>query len=106
MKLMLDIDSANNTLAHLSIIGELDQTVLTGDYWPNVSEGDKQTLLAAKQVNVNLSAVERADTAGLAWLINLIKDAKAHKVKVSFQSVPDKLLNLADLSGAKEMLLQ
>lgn len=105
MKLSLDLGDSSAENACLSISGELDQLVLTQDYWLGLSPSDKQNLINVKHLLVNLAGVDRADTAGLAWLINLIKDAKSHQVKVSFQSVPAKLLNLADLSGAKEMLL-
>jgi phospholipid transport system transporter-binding protein len=92
------------TSACLSIIGELDQTTLTKDYWPELSASDRQAICAIGRLNVNLAKVERTDTAGLAWLINIIKHAKQNKVKVGFEEIPDKLLNLADLSSAKTLL--
>ena len=105
MKLSLDLPNAGSTPACLTISGELDQTVLTKDYWQTLSKADQDAVIQAKRLDVDLVGVDRADTAGLAWLINLMKDANANNVKVSFQSVPAKLQNLADLSGAKEMLL-
>jgi phospholipid transport system transporter-binding protein len=94
VKLSLSID--NSSPAHLLISGELDQTTLVYDYWPKLPASDKEKLIEGGLINVDLANVERTDTAGLAWLVNLVKHAQANKVKVSFQSVPDKLLNLAD----------
>lgn len=88
----------------MSVIGELDQIVLQHDYWLKVADNDRQAIINNGHMKVDLAGVQRADTAGLAWLINLVKDAKINKVQVSFESVPAKLLNLADLSGAKGIL--
>jgi phospholipid transport system transporter-binding protein len=106
VNLRLSPPSASQPHACLSIIGELDQTTLVQDYWDMLPDSDKKNIIASGQLKVDLSEVERSDTAGLAWLINLVKHAKAKKVKVSFKSVPDKLLNLANLSGAKNILSQ
>ncbi|MFT4653595.1 MAG: phospholipid transport system transporter-binding protein [Kangiellaceae bacterium] len=106
MKLSLTLPSSSNSSVCLLISGELDQATLTHDYWLGLNESDKQALINAGHLKVDLANVERTDTAGLAWLINLVKDAKTNKVKVSFESVPDKLLNLADLSSAKNILTQ
>lgn len=104
MKLSLELPTGKNVAVVLTISGELDQTTLTKDYWPTLSQKDKQSIVDNGAIEIDLANVERSDTAGLAWLINIVKDAKANKVLVSFRSVPDKLLNLAELSGAKKIL--
>lgn len=106
MKLSLTLPSSISSIPCLLISGELDQATLTHDYWLGLNESDKRTLTKVGRLKVDLANVGRTDTAGLAWLINLVKDAKTNKVKVSFESVPDRLLNLADLSSAKIILLQ
>lgn len=104
MKLSLDLPTGNKTAVGLMISGELDQNTLTKDYWPTLGQNEKQSIVKIGAIEIDLANVERSDTAGLAWLINIVKDAKANKVMVSFKSVPDKLLNLAELSGAKQIL--
>lgn len=104
MKLSLQLPSANNTAVGLTISGELDQNTLTKDYWSALQQSEVQAIVNSGAIEIDLANVERSDTAGLAWLINIAKDARANKVKVSFKSVPDKLLNLAELSGAKQIL--
>lgn len=102
MKSELTFPSAGSAL--LSISGELDQTTLVHDFWQNLSASDNQAIVKAGCIKIDLANVDRTDTAGLAWLINLIKHSHEKKVKVSFDGVPDKLLNLAELSGAKQFL--
>lgn len=104
MKLSLEMPAGNDNAVGLVISGELDQNTLTKDYWTVLSQQEKQSIVNNGAIEIDLTNVERSDTAGLAWLINIVKDAKANKVTVSFKSVPDKLLNLAELSGAKEIL--
>lgn len=105
MNLKLNLPTSNGPDACLFISGELDQMTLKYDYWPRMASKERDAVSQSGKLIVDLSDVDRSDTAGLAWLINLVKHAKVDKVKVSFQSVPDKLLNLADLSGAKSLLI-
>jgi len=104
VKMTLSLPSTSKDTACLLISGELDQTVLVHDYWSTLTDKDKQELVVAGNIKIDLAQVARADTAGLAWLINVVKDAKVNKVNVSFANVPDKLLNLAQLSGANTIL--
>lgn len=104
MKLSLDLSSDDKPTLALKINGELDQTTLKHDYWSTLNEKDQKYIIDKGVLTVDLANVNRSDTAGLAWLINIVKDANANKVEVSFKSVPDKLLNLAELSSAKQIL--
>lgn len=55
-------------------------------------------------VNVDLSQVRKADTAGLAWLFYLLEQAKHHSCQLSFSNVPEKLTKLITLSGVDGLL--
>lgn len=105
MKLTLRLPSGSQSDACLLISGELDRTVLVHDYWVSLTTQDKKELVKVGKFSVDLNDVERADTAGLAWLINIVKDAQANKVEVVFVNVPSKLLNLAELSSADTILV-
>jgi len=93
-----------NGEASLSFAGDLDRDSLSKDFFKSITQKQIEDLSAVKQLNITLLDVDRADTAGLAWLINIVRDAKTRNIKVIFSNVPDKLLHLADLSGAKEIL--
>jgi phospholipid transport system transporter-binding protein len=54
---------------------------------------------------VCLNDVDRADSAGLAWLINLKRDLKHNNVDVSIHDSPTKLIALAKLSNADSFLV-
>ena len=64
-----------------------------------------RTLFAAQRaVTVNLSEVSDVDSAGLALLLEWLRQARAERRAVVFQAVPDKLLAIARLSGVEELL--
>jgi len=103
-KLNAPNDSDKGASSKLDITGVLDRDTLSKDYWLEISTDEKAKVVASKRLIVDLLKVERADTSGLAWLINLVKDLSKDEVEVRFLNIPDKLTNLAALSGA-EMLL-
>ncbi len=52
-----------------------------------------------KIVCISFEKVISADSAGLALIIELIKDSKLANTKLSFKDIPQQLLILAKLSG-------
>ena len=88
----------------LVVKGDLDQLTLKKDYWASTNEDAKKQLAEASNLVVCLDDVERADSAGLAWLINLKRDLKQRNVSVSIQNSPKKLIELAKLSNADSFL--
>lgn len=55
-------------------------------------------------VTVNLREVTNVDSAGLALLLEWLRQARAERRAVLFQGVPDKLLAIARLSGVEALL--
>ena len=88
----------------LVVKGDLDQLTLKNDYWLSTNDGAKKQLAASSSLVVCLDDVERADSAGLAWLINLKRDLKQRNVSVSIHNSPKKLIELAKLSNADSFL--
>lgn len=88
----------------LVVKGDLDQLTLKNDYWVSTNDGAKKQLAESSSLVVCLDDVERADSAGLAWLINLKRDLKQRNVSVSIHNSPKKLIELAKLSNADSFL--
>ena len=55
-------------------------------------------------VTVNLHEVTNVDSAGLALLLEWLRQARAERRAVHFQGVPDKLFAIARLSGVEALL--
>ncbi len=55
-------------------------------------------------VAVNLKGVSRVDSAGLALLLEWLREARAGQRAMTFTGLPDKLLAIARLSGVDGLL--
>lgn len=66
---------------------------------------DKQTIKSAsflakgKDVTIDLGRVSGSDSAGLALMIEWLRQARAKRVHVQFKNIPKQLIMLAKLSG-------
>lgn len=56
------------------------------------------------RLKLNLADVAQADMAGLAWLIDLVSQARHKSVSLQLNQVPDTLLKLAKISDVQELL--
>lgn len=67
---------------------------------------DSRPLLAkgVPQLQFDLAGVGRADSAGLALLVEWLRNARAAGVELVFQAVPDQLLAIARASGVEKLL--
>ncbi|WP_158972144.1 lipid asymmetry maintenance protein MlaB [Paraglaciecola sp. L3A3] len=53
---------------------------------------------------LDMSGIEHTDTAGLAWLINLLKDCNQKNIKFVIKDIPETLVNLAKISDVDSFL--
>lgn len=56
-------------------------------------------LRSVDELCIDLTKINRADSAGLALLIEWIKHSKLYRTHLSFINIPEQLLILARLSG-------
>ena len=59
---------------------------------------------ADSDIKVDLSSLERSNSAGLAFLMELVADARKHNRKISFTGIPAQLLDLARMSNVEQIL--
>lgn len=86
----------------LLLSGDLDRLNVAG-IWPNRLAELKKA--AGKQpVILDLKQLAHVDTAGLAWLINLLRDCLVQDVHFTLINVPQTLINLAKISDVEELL--
>ncbi|MEO9946061.1 STAS domain-containing protein [Paraglaciecola sp.] len=53
---------------------------------------------------VDLAEVRDVDTAGLAWLVNLLRQSKQQDIQFQLKNVPVTLINLAKISDVDNFL--
>jgi phospholipid transport system transporter-binding protein len=82
----------------LALSGELSMETVPGllrlDQWPQ----------ASGSINIDLQAVERADSAGVALLIEWQRQAHRRQQDLRFQNTPSQMLAIARLSGVDKLL--
>jgi ABC-type transporter Mla MlaB component len=59
---------------------------------------------APTEVTVSLKSIERVDTAGLAILLHIAREASQNKKDVLFRDAPAQILALAELSSLTKLL--
>lgn len=82
----------------------LTRDTLFEDGWKALSKTDIAALKTVENLCMDLSKVGSVDSAGLAWLLNLKRDALHDRVSITFSAVPDKLHQLAALSGVCSLI--
>ncbi|GFD67419.1 hypothetical protein KUL156_18730 [Alteromonas sp. KUL156] len=97
---LFEINDKGNVIVH----GQLDRDTLSKNFWETLSNGERSVLQQNKRCCVDLSDVERADSAGLAWLINAVRDAEQNGVSIVLNKMPEKLKKLAKISNADSFL--
>lgn len=82
------------------LAGELSFQTVPGFFSTNrdlFSQGDHD-------LHVDLDGITRADSAGIALLIEWRRQAKAQKRTIRFYNIPSQLLSIARLSGVETIL--
>lgn len=99
----MQVLKVSNESANVFLLsGDLNR-ITVNSAWPNSVEEIKQA--ADKQpVILDLKKVEHVDTAGLAWVMNLLRDCSAQKVTFTLKHVPQTLINLAKISDVEDLL--
>ena len=92
----IELSTADN---RLRVSGELNfknvpaLVSMSQDYFKNVND-----------LEVDLADVNRADSAGVALLIDWQRQAQKQKKSISFFNIPSQMLAIARLSGVDELL--
>lgn len=71
---------------------------------PAVLESSAADLTGSREVQVDLKGVSRADSAGLALLVEWLREAERAGRVITFTNVPEQLLAIASLCGLDEIL--
>jgi phospholipid transport system transporter-binding protein len=83
----------------LAIHGDLNtQSVMA--LWPSYQD----ELSKVSALTINLSALEKFDTAGLAWLLQLKGECKKQGITFGLKNIPSGVQSLARISDVEEIL--
>jgi len=83
----------------LSLSGELSFKTV-----PALVASNKDFLKNGNSIDIDLAGVSRADSAGVALLIEWRRQAQKQNKSVCFINIPSQMLAIARLSGVDELL--
>ena len=82
----------------LSLNGQLTKQTIKHDFFKTESQlSQNQTL------TIDLDKLTEVDSAGLAWLINIMRDCRSANIALEWQNVPSNIMQLAKLSNAQSL---
>jgi len=91
------------------IIKEQHRWLVSGDMTISQVEAllvQSSDLASAKSIEIDLASVTEVDTASISLLFEWLRNAHAHKVKLTFANFPQNLISLATLYGVVELIPQ
>lgn len=74
------------------------------DSVPGVLKSSAACFAASRDIRVDLQGVSRADSAGLALLVEWLRESRRAGRVITFTNVPKQLLAIARLCGLDEIL--
>ena len=60
--------------------------------------------VAGAPMTLSLGKVDYADSAGLAWLVNVVKACKSNNISLTISEFPESLRKLAKISDVEQLL--
>ena len=88
----------STALHMLATDGLIDYEAPVAEYWPEFGCNGKE------QITVDLKGVTRADSAGLALLVEWLRESENAGNSIEFVNVPTQLLSIARVCGLEEIL--
>lgn len=88
------------SVGYFSLVGELSfETV------PGLVSAGEQLFQSSGDVFLDLSQLERCDSAGLTLLVSWLRQGRGRQCALRFQQIPEQLLRLARVSAVDQLLL-
>ena len=96
------------TDARITVQG--DRWVLSGeidfDTVPSLLPHPGANMVRGSNVRVDLAGVTRVDSAGLAMMVEWLREAQEKGLGISFNNVPEQLQSMARICGLEEILFR
>ncbi len=72
--------------------------------WPQLGADLGAIANQNQQLKLDLANIDAVDTAGLAYVLSILKECQSRKLEVSLINTPEGLINLAKLSDVDAIL--
>lgn len=100
---MIALNVTNQDNGEFLFSGELNRnTVVNG--WPEGKKLLSQLKQSNQKARLNLAKISQIDTAGLAWLVNLVAEQNKLGQEITLSNYSPALLKLAKISDVDSLL--
>lgn len=83
----------------ITLVGLIDRNTV-----PELLKGIRLDKLNFEQLTIDMSGVDKVDTAGLAWILKVKAHAERSGQTLALKQVPTQLVRLAELGGVDSLL--
>ncbi len=102
----LQSDRSNSSLSYQVDEGDIKLTGFIDRFTvPTLVKGIDISRISIEHLVIDFSAVEKVDTAGLAWILKIMSQARQSGQTVKLTAIPEQLVNLAEISGVEQLLV-
>jgi phospholipid transport system transporter-binding protein len=95
---MLDAKLVQQSPGRYAVQGDMSFATVS-----DLLEHGRSLFNGGTEIEVDLSGVNHADSAGLALLIEWLRNAKSRDIKIKYLSMPLQLTALAEISEIKDL---
>ena len=85
---------------HYRLAGELSFATV-----PGLMAESASLFVAGQDLTLSLDQVERIDSAGLALMVSLLRQAREQGLVLNLQALPEQMLGLARVGGIEHLLI-
>lgn len=102
----MSLNTTNSPLSYhvdegdIKLIGFIDRFTVN-----TLIKGIDISKIGDEQLTLDFSGVEKVDTAGLAWILKVMAQARQSGQIVTLNAMPNQLVNLAEISGVEQLLV-
>jgi phospholipid transport system transporter-binding protein len=100
------LESEKSTLSYQVDEGDIKLTGFIDRFTvPTLVKGIDISRISIEHLVIDFSTVEKVDTAGLAWILKIMSQARQSGQTVKLIAIPEQLIDLAEISGVEQLLV-
>ncbi|GAC20603.1 STAS domain-containing protein [Paraglaciecola arctica] len=101
---MTKLQVTESPKGYYSLQGELNRNTIAKSDALAILKQNNQKNASDDVFTLDMSGVSHSDTAGLAWLMNFLKDNQQQNVQFKLKNIPKSLIKLAKISDVDSFL--
>ena len=101
---MTKLEAIESPKGYFTLQGDLNRNTIAKSEALAILDQSNQSNSSDDVSTLDMSGVSNSDTAGLAWLMNFLKDNQQQNVHFELKNIPERLRKLAKISDVDSFL--